>query len=98
MSVLGASRAADIEDFIEGSTSAFKSDLIDAPHPACFLVDELKGVGAADQIVIGEGEELGSGGLVASGIEVIDELAVEEHLDLSGAIDIEGVEVEVDVL
>ena len=74
-----------------------KGNLIDAPHPSRIGVNELKGVGAGDQIVVGKGEGLGCGVVVACGIEVIDELAVEEHLDLSGAIDIESGEVEVEI-
>ena len=40
---------------------------------------------------------MSSGLVVPGGIKVIDELAVEEHLDLSGIVDIESVEAEVDV-
>ena len=73
-------------------------DLIDTPDVISVFVDELEGVGASDQVVVGEGEGLGSGLVVTGGIKVIDELAIEEHLDLSGAIHIEGIEVELDVL
>ena len=41
---------------------------------------------------------MGGGGVIASGIKVINGFAVEENLDLSAAINIEGVEVEADVV
>ena len=98
MAVLGTGSSTNGECFVEGGAGAFKGDLINTPHPGSILVDELKSVGAADQIVIGEGEGLGRGGVIAGGIKVIDELAVKEHLDLICLVDIEGREIEVDVV